>query len=112
LQLSQVQVQELGKRLAIELAKKRMLNLILSDKNADGLRQNTKSFGTNNWCYLQNTYRSRCIRRKGKSTDLLRRRIERKHEYIDLLFNNAGFAFGKISLKKVKMDDFHRKLWM
>ena len=93
----------IGQALAIELGK-RGAKLILSDKDEDTLA-NTKvlveTIGASCKIYTVDVSDEKQI--DGFVKDVLK---ENKH--IDLLFNNAGFALGKISMKKVKMEDFHK----
>ena len=89
--------------MAIELAKKGA-TLILSDKNADTLADTQKmvqTFGTDCYTYTVDVSVEKEI------ADFANKVIKKFH-HIDLLFNNAGFALGKIALKDVKMEDFKK----
>lgn len=93
----------IGQALAIELAKKSAI-LILSDKNADTLAETeslVKTFGASCYTYVVDVSDENAIINFSKE-------VIKKHKHIDLLFNNAGFALGKISLKEVKMEDFRK----
>lgn len=93
----------IGQALAIELAKKGA-TLIISDINADTLAETKKMVQTYNascYSYVVDVSDEKAI------LDFYRK-IIKEHQYIDLLFNNAGFALGKISLKDVKMEDFKK----
>ena len=93
----------IGQALAIELAKKGA-TLILSDKNADTLADTQKmvqTFGADCYTYTVDVSVEKEI------TDFAKK-VLKEHHHIDLLFNNAGFALGKISLKEVKMEDFKK----
>jgi NADP-dependent 3-hydroxy acid dehydrogenase YdfG len=93
----------IGQALAIELAKKGA-TLILSDKNADTLEDTAnllKTFSATCYTYIVDVSDEKAI------VDFVKKVIK-EHQYIDLLFNNAGFALGKITLKDVKMDDFKK----
>ena len=93
----------IGQALAIELAKKGA-TLILSDKNADTLADTQKmvqTFGTDCYTYTVDVSVEKEI------ADFANKVIKKFH-HIDLLFNNAGFALGKIALKDVKMEDFKK----
>ncbi len=93
----------IGQALAIELAKKGAI-LILSDKNAEGLENTQKKVQTvGAACFTYTVDVS-----NEKAIEDFTKKVLIEHRHIDLLFNNAGFALGKISLKKVKMDDFHK----
>lgn len=93
----------IGQALSVELAKKGA-QLILSDKNAETLSETEKKI---------NTYGAACDTyivdvSDEKAIYAFAKQILKKYDHIDLLFNNAGFALGKISLKDVKMEDFHK----
>ena len=93
----------IGQALAIELGKKGAV-LILSDKNADTLAETKKmlnTYGATSYCYTVDVSDEKAIHDFAGQ-------VIKKHKHIDLLFNNAGFALGKISLKDVKMEDFHK----
>jgi|JI6StandDraft_1071083.scaffolds.fasta_scaffold87727_2 butyryl-CoA dehydrogenase len=93
----------IGQALAIELGKKGAI-LILSDKNADTLsdtEQKIKTLGATVYCYTVDVSDETAI------VDFTKE-ILKTHQHIDLLFNNAGFALGKIALKDVKMEDFKK----
>lgn len=93
----------IGQALAIELAKKGAI-LILSDKNADTLsdtEEKIKTIGATVDCYTVDVSDEKAIENFTK-------KVLKNHQHIDLLFNNAGFALGKISLKEVKMEDFKK----
>lgn len=93
----------IGQALAIELAKKGA-QLILTDKNQDTLsdtEQKVKTFGAQCTCFVVDVSDEAAI------YDFASKVIS-DFGYIDLLFNNAGFALGKISLKDVKMEDFKK----
>ena len=93
----------IGQALAIELAKKGSI-LILSDKNADGLaetKSRVQTIGATCYTYVVDVSDEKAI------ADFTKK-VLKEHEYIDLLFNNAGFALGKISFEQVKMDDFKK----
>lgn len=93
----------IGKALAIELAKKGAV-LILSDKDPDTLAATEKSiqtYGASCTCYTVNVADEKAI------SDFVVAVIQ-QFGHIDLLFNNAGFALGKITLKDLKMEDFHK----
>jgi len=99
----------IGQALAIELAKKGSI-LILSDKNADGLaetKSRVQTIGAACYTYVVDVSDEKAI------ADFTKK-VLKEHEYIDLLFNNAGFALGKIPFNQVKMDDFihHTKLFL
>ncbi len=93
----------IGQALAIELAKKGA-TLVISDKNEDTL-QTTKSmldtYGADSYSYVVDVSDEKAIFDFAK-------KVLKEHRHVDLLFNNAGFALGKISLKDVKMEDFHK----
>lgn len=93
----------IGQALSIELAKKGAV-LILSDKNAAGLEE-TKSkvetIGASCYTYVVDVSKEKEIKEFVKA-------VLKEHGHIDLLFNNAGFALGKISMQQVKMEDFHK----
>ncbi len=93
----------IGQALSIELAKKGA-QLILSDKNADTLAETQKKVST--YGAVCDTYIVDVSDEKAIYD--FAAKILKKYDYIDLLFNNAGFALGKISLKEVKMEDFHK----
>lgn len=93
----------IGQALAVELAKKGAI-LILSDKNEDTLSDTQK---------MVQTYGAACYTYKvdvsdEKAINDFTKKVLKEHAHIDLLFNNAGFALGKISMKEVKMEDFHK----
>jgi len=93
----------IGQALAIELAKKEAI-LILSDKNADTLADTEKmvqTFGAVCHTYIVDVSDENAIIDFSK-------KVIKEHKYIDLLFNNAGYALGKISLKDVKIEDFKK----
>lgn len=93
----------IGQALALELAKKGAV-LILSDKNADTLAETesmTKAFGASCYTYVVDVSDENAI------LDFYKKVIK-QHKHIDLLFNNAGFALGKIALKDVKIEDFKK----
>lgn len=93
----------IGQALAIELAKKGAV-LVLSDKNPDGLADTQKrvqTVGASCYTYVVDVSDEKAIASFVK-------KVLKEHEYIDLLFNNAGFALGKISLDAVKMEDFRK----
>lgn len=93
----------IGQALAIELGK-RGAKLILSDKDEDTLA-NTKvlveTIGASCKIYTVDVSDE-------KQIDGFVKAVLKENKHIDLLFNNAGFALGKISMKKVKMEDFHK----
>ena len=93
----------IGQALSLELAKKGA-QLILSDKNADTLAETEKKVST--YGALCDTYIVDVS--DEKAIYAFAKQILKKYDHIDLLFNNAGFALGKISLKDVKMEDFHK----
>ncbi len=91
----------IGQALAKELANKGAI-LILSDKNADTLSNTEKiiqQIGAECYPYVVDVANEHEII---QFTDA----VLKKFHHIDLLFNNAGYALGKISLKELKMDDF------
>ncbi len=93
----------IGQALAVQLAKKGAI-LILSDTNADTLADTeklVKTIGAECHCYTVDVSQEDAINQFAKD-------VIKQHQHIDLLFNNAGFALGKISLKDVKMEDFHK----
>lgn len=93
----------IGQALAIELARKGAI-LILSDKNADTLADTAdllKAFSATCYTYIVDVSDEKQI------IDFTKK-VLKEHKHIDLLFNNAGFALGKISLQDVKMDDFKK----
>ncbi len=93
----------IGQALSIELAKKGAI-LVLSDKNEDTLsatRQKVQTVGAACHTYTVDVSDEKAIAQFTKT-------VLKEHGHIDLLFNNAGFALGKISLKDVKMEDFHK----
>ena len=93
----------IGQALAIELAKKGAV-LILSDKNTDTLSETEsmiKAFGAKCFTYVVDVSDENAI------IDFTNK-VLKEHKHIDLLFNNAGFALGKISMKEVKMEDFKK----
>lgn len=93
----------IGQALAIELAKKGTI-LILSDKNGDTLADTEsllKAYNATCYTYIVDVADEKAI------SDFVKKVIK-EHKHIDLLFNNAGFALGKISLKDVKMEDFKK----
>lgn len=93
----------IGQALAIELAKKGA-SLILSDKNSDTLsdtEEKVKTIGATVDCFIVDVSDEKAI-------EAFTKKVLNKHQHIDLLFNNAGFALGKISLKDVKMEDFKK----
>lgn len=93
----------IGQALAIELGKKGA-TLILSDKNAEGLATTQKmvqTFGAACYIYTVDVSDEKAI------TDFTKK-VLKEHNHIDLLFNNAGFALGKISLQELRMEDFHK----
>lgn len=93
----------IGQALSIELAKKGAV-LLLSDKNADTLADTfsrVQTIGASCFTYVVDVADEKAI--IGFTKQVLK-----EHNHIDLLFNNAGFALGKISLKEVKMDDFKK----
>ena len=93
----------IGQALATELAKKGA-TLIISDKNADTLSVTenlVQKIGADCYTYVVDVSVEKEI------TDFATKVIKKFH-HIDLLFNNAGFALGKISMKDVKMDDFRK----
>lgn len=93
----------IGQALSIELAKKGA-KLVLSDKNAENLdvtKQKVQTIGASCYTYTVDVSAEQQIR------DFVKE-VLKEHGHIDLLFNNAGFALGKISLEQVKMEDFHK----
>lgn len=93
----------IGRALAIELAKKGTI-LIISDKNEDTLLETKKmvtTYGVECYTYTVDVSDEKAIQDFTK-------KVLKEHKYIDLLFNNAGFALGKISLQAVKIDDFKK----
>jgi butyryl-CoA dehydrogenase len=93
----------IGQALSVELAKKGAV-LILSDKNADTLaatEQLVQKKGTDCYTYVVDVSNE-------KEIIEFTNNVIKKFHHIDLLFNNAGFALGKIALKDVKMDDFKK----
>lgn len=93
----------IGQALSIELAKKGAI-LILSDKNEDTLsttKQKVQTVGAACYTYTVDVSDEKAIVQFAKT-------VLKEHGHIDLLFNNAGFALGKITLKDVKMEDFHK----
>ena len=93
----------IGQALAIELGKKGA-TLIISDKNAASLADTKKmveTFGADCYTYTVDVSDEKAI------YDFVKK-VLKEHRHIDLLFNNAGFALGKISMKEVKMEDFHK----
>ncbi|MDB5227955.1 MAG: putative short chain dehydrogenase [Bacteroidota bacterium] len=93
----------IGQALAIELGKKGAI-LLLSDKNPGTLADTEKlirTYGANCFCYTVDVADEKAINDFAKQ-------VLKEHKHIDMLFNNAGFALGKISLKDVKMKDFHK----
>ncbi len=93
----------IGQALSLELAKKGAI-LILSDKNAEGLadtESKVKTIGAACYTYSVDVSNEKAIKDFVKS-------VLKEHGYIDLLFNNAGFALGKISMQQVKMEDFRK----
>jgi len=93
----------IGQALSIELAK-RGTKLILSDKNSENLestKEKVQAIGAVCHTYTVDVAAEQQI--KDFVTDVLK-----THGHIDLLFNNAGFALGKISLEQVRMEDFHK----
>lgn len=93
----------IGQALAIELAKKGA-DVVLSDKNASGLEDTQKrvqTVGANCYTYVVDVSDEHAI------SDFTQK-VLKEHGHIDLLFNNAGFALGKISLKELRMEDFHK----
>lgn len=93
----------IGQALATELAK-RGSKLILTDKNPGTLADTEKmvrALGAECFTYTVDAGDQKAIFAFAKE-------VIRDHKQVDLLFNNAGFALGKIPLKKVKMEDFHK----
>lgn len=93
----------IGQALAIELAKKGAM-LILSDKNADSLANTEKlvqQYGTDCYTYVVD------VSVENEIVEFVDKVIKKFH-HIDLLFNNAGYALGKISMKELKMEDFRK----
>lgn len=93
----------IGQALAIELGKKGA-TLILSDKNVGTLSDTKKmveTFGADCFTYVVDVSDEKAIADFSK-------KVLKDHHHIDLLFNNAGFALGKIQLKEVKMEDFKK----
>lgn len=93
----------IGRALSIELAKKGAV-LVLSDKNPDTLAEtekNVQALGADVHTYVVDVADEKAIYAfAGKVTD--------KFGYIDLLFNNAGYALGKITLQQVSIEDFKK----
>ena len=93
----------IGRALSIELAKKGAV-LILSDKDADNIAATKKmveTIGAKCYTYIVDVSDEKQIKTFVKN-------VISEHNHIDLLFNNAGFALGKISFLDVKMEDFRR----
>ncbi|HOU46915.1 MAG TPA: SDR family oxidoreductase [Chitinophagales bacterium] len=93
----------IGQALSLELAKKGAV-LILSDKNAEGLadtESKVKTIGADCYTYSVDVSNEKAIK------DFVNT-VLKEHRHIDLLFNNAGFALGKISMQQVKMEDFRK----
>ncbi|MFN8282407.1 MAG: SDR family oxidoreductase [Chitinophagales bacterium] len=91
----------IGQALSVELAK-RGATLILSDKNADTLASTEKLVQQNGAdCYTYVVDVS-----VEKEIIDFANKVLKKFHHIDLLFNNAGYALGKISLKDLKIEDF------
>jgi NADP-dependent 3-hydroxy acid dehydrogenase YdfG len=93
----------IGQALAIELARKGAV-LILTDKNESTLsdtEQKVKTFGAECTCLVVDVSDEKAIYDFAAE-------IIKKFGYIDLLFNNAGYALGKIPLKEVKLEDFKK----
>ncbi len=93
----------IGQALSIQLAKKGTI-LVLSDKNENTLLETQKmvqAFGAECYTYIVDVSDEKAISDFAK-------KVLKKHHHIDLLFNNAGFALGKISLLDVKMEDFKK----
>ncbi|HMV13983.1 MAG: SDR family NAD(P)-dependent oxidoreductase [Chitinophagales bacterium] len=93
----------IGQALAIELAKKGAI-LVLSDKNETGLadtKKRVETIGAQCHTYVVDVS-------DVKAVTAFCTKVLKEHEHIDLLFNNAGFALGKISFRDVKMEDFNR----
>lgn len=93
----------IGRALAIELGK-RGAQLVISDKNGNSL-EDTKS--------MVETYGAQCFTyvvdvSEEKEIAAFVKKVLKEHQYIDLLFNNAGFALGKISMNDVKIEDFKK----
>lgn len=92
----------IGQALAIQLAKKGAI-LVLSDKNEETLmstKEMVTSYGASCKCYTVDVANENEIKQ-------FTIQVINEFKHIDLLFNNAGFALGKISLKALKMEDFH-----
>lgn len=93
----------IGQALSVELAKKGA-SLVLSDKNADTLvetKSKVETIGASCSTYVVD------ISKEQEIKDFVKV-VLKEHGHIDLLFNNAGFALGKISMQQVKMEDFHK----
>jgi butyryl-CoA dehydrogenase len=93
----------IGEAIALELARKNAV-LILSDKNADTLSETegkVKAYGASCEAYVVDVSDERAIVEFAGQ-------VLKKYNQVDMLFNNAGFALGKISLKDVKLEDFHK----
>lgn len=93
----------IGRALAIELAKRGAI-LILSDRNEDTLletKNSVNTYGADCYTYVVDVSDEKAIQQFAKT-------VLKEHSYIDLLFNNAGIALGKISLQDVKMEDFKK----
>jgi butyryl-CoA dehydrogenase len=93
----------IGQALAIELGRRGAI-VILSDKNDKTLAETEK---------LVCTYGAECSSHivdvaDENTINIFAKQVIKKYGHIDLLFNNAGFALGKISLKDLKMEDFHK----
>ncbi len=93
----------IGTALAEELAKKGAV-LVLTDKNAETLSEtesSVRSLGADCYTYVVDVADELAIQSFCEE-------VIKQLGHIDLLFNNAGFALGKISLKDLHMEDFHK----
>lgn len=90
----------IGKEVAIQLAAVGAY-LIISDVNKSSLKETADIIGSQCETHIVDV---------GDAVQVFAfaDKVLKKHGHIDILVNNAGFALGKITLKEIKMEDYHK----